>query len=140
MFSGKPASAISRFMQTLWKPFQPFYQRAIGQYIDILAKAYPYPVKVLGMFLKGFAGLSGVLFVLYLLILLGAFGLVPNRGELKAVQNYTASEVYSQDSILLGKFFLENRTNAEFEDLPEDLIHALVSTEDARFYSHDGVD
>ncbi|HNM29342.1 MAG TPA: transglycosylase domain-containing protein [Chitinophagales bacterium] len=127
-------------MQTLWKPFQPFYQRAIGQYIDILAKAYPYPVKVLGMFLKGFAGLSGVLFVLYLLILLGAFGLVPNRGELKAVQNYTASEVYSQDSILLGKFFLENRTNAEFEDLPEDLIHALVSTEDARFYTHDGVD
>lgn len=131
---------MQRWINAIWKPIQPYYQRAIGQYVDILAKAYPYPVKVMSAFLKGFAAVSGVLFVLYILILLGAFGLVPNKTALKEVKNYTASEVFSQDSVLLGKFFIQNRTNAEFEDLPDHLINALVATEDARFYSHDGVD
>lgn len=83
---------------------------------------------------------AGILFIMYVFILLGAFGLVPNKKKLKEVSNYTASEIYSQDSILLGKYFLENRTNVKFEDLPEHLIDALVSTEDARFYEHKGVD
>ncbi len=82
----------------------------------------------------------GFLFVLYILILIGAFGIVPSRTELKDVNNYTASEIYSQDSILLGKYFIQNRTNAKYADLPQYLIDALVATEDSRFYEHKGVD
>ncbi|MFI5171118.1 MAG: transglycosylase domain-containing protein [Chitinophagales bacterium] len=123
---------LSKLLHPLAKPFLP--------YIDLLNKAYPYPVKVFRIAFRSTMTLAGILFVLYIFILLGAFGLVPNKKELKAINNYTASEIYSQDSILLGKYFLENRTNVKFEDLPKHLIDALVATEDARFYEHKGVD
>jgi len=136
MFSG----SVNKFLSKIFRPFQPTYQRLLGKHIHVLNKAYPYPVKVFRISFKSFGVLAGFLFVLYLFILLGAFGLVPDRKELKEINNYTASEIYSQDSLLLGKYFLQNRTNAEFEDLPDHLINALVSTEDSRFYEHNGVD
>ncbi len=41
----------------------------------------------------------------------------------------------------LGKFYLDdNRTPVEFEDLPENLVNALVATEDERYYEHSGID
>lgn len=140
MLSGKVFAYPRRWLNALWKPIQPFYQRYIGRYINLLEQVYPFPVKVMRAGLQAFGAIAGLLFVLYLLILIGAFGLVPNKTELKGIKNYTASEVYGQDSVLLGKFFIQNRTNAEFADLPDHLINALVSTEDARFYEHDGVD
>lgn len=134
---------LGRFKAILdkaWKPLQPHYERFIGRYIRILNNAYPYPVKVARITLRSAGAVAGALFILYLLIIIGAFGIVPDKGELREVKNYTASEIYGQDSVLLGKFFIENRTNAEFTDLPDHLISALVSTEDARFYDHKGVD
>ena len=128
------------FLSKIFRPFAPTYQKLLGKHIDVLNEAYPYPVKVFRIGFRSFGALAGCLFVLYLFILIGAFGLVPNRNELKEIKNYTASEIYSQDSVLLGKYFLQNRTNAEFEDLPDHLINALVSTEDSRFYEHSGVD
>ena len=70
----------------------------------------------------------------------GAFGKIPSKENLQEVQNETASLVYSSDQLLLGKFFAENRTNIEFNELPTELVHALVATEDARFFEHEGVD
>lgn len=70
----------------------------------------------------------------------GAFGPLPDKEELKDLSNATATLVYSSDQKMIGKIFDENRTNTSFEDLPEGLLHALVATEDARFYDHDGVD
>lgn len=140
MLSGRLSKLYDATVGRLWKPIQPYYQRFIGKYVDILETAYPYPVKVFRISMRSAGALACVLFVMYLLILVGAFGIVPNKTALKEVKNYTASEVYGQDSVLLGKFFIENRTNAEFTDLPEHLINALVATEDARFYEHDGVD
>lgn len=140
MNSGRIKNAVNKLLQPVIRPFIPFYQKYIGHYIAILNKAYPYPVKVFRIGLRSAGALAGVLFVLYLLILVGAFGLVPTHTELKEINNYTASEIYSQDSILLGKYFIQNRTNAEFKDLPDHLINALVATEDARFYEHKGVD
>lgn len=127
-------------MHRLWSPVQPYYQRYAGKYFDLLAEAYPYPVKVFRISLRTGGIFFACLFVLYLLILSGAFGIVPGKKSLAEVQNYTATEIYGQDSVLLGKYFLENRTNAEYTDLPNHLVHALVATEDARFYTHDGVD
>ncbi|MEM6726310.1 MAG: transglycosylase domain-containing protein, partial [Bacteroidota bacterium] len=87
---------------------------------------------------------GGSLFMLvwcfYLSVLFGAFGKLPSVASLRKVKNPVASEVYAADGSLLGRYYLENRTNKDFEDLPPYLINALVSTEDARFYRHDGVD
>ena len=76
----------------------------------------------------------------YLAVLWGAFGKVPDKATIQNFRNNTASEVYSADSVLLGKYYLQERTNAEFEELPEHLIQSLVATEDVRFYKHGGVD
>ncbi len=51
-----------------------------------------------------------------------------------------ASEIYSADGALLGKYFYENRSILEFQELSPKLIQTLVATEDERFYSHNGVD
>ncbi|MBR9922960.1 MAG: penicillin-binding protein [Bacteroidetes bacterium] len=87
--------------------------------------------------------LAGGLFLLLLfvsLVYFGAFGKVPTYGDLREIQNYNASEVYSEDGTLLGKYYIENRTNADFEELSPFLIQALVATEDARFFDHHGID
>jgi len=79
-------------------------------------------------------------FVFSLSVYQGFFGPVPTYGELSEIQNHTASEVYTEDEILLGKYYIENRINADFEEISPDLIAALVATEDARFFQHRGVD
>jgi len=76
----------------------------------------------------------------YFTILMGFFGKIPSKEELKAIKNPISSEILAADGSLLGKFYIENRTNTSYEDLPEHLIKALVATEDARFYKHNGVD
>ena len=56
-----------------------------------------------------------LLFLLFVgLTLLGTFGEMPDRDEIRKVSNYTASEVYSADNYLLGRYYLENRTNTQF--------------------------
>ncbi len=84
--------------------------------------------------------LTGFFMLLLILTSLGAFGRVPGKSDLKKIQNYTASEVYSADNYLLGRYYVENRTNTAIEEVPEFLIKALIATEDARFYSHRGTD
>jgi penicillin-binding protein 1A len=76
----------------------------------------------------------------FILLFSGGFGSIPNEKELKDIQNESASLVYASDGSLIGKFFEENRTNLAYDSLPENLINALIATEDARFYEHEGVD
>jgi len=68
------------------------------------------------------------------------FGHLYSKSELKDFKNESASIVVSDDGTLIGKFFDENRTNVEFEDLPSFLVDALVATEDVRYFKHGGVD
>jgi penicillin-binding protein 1A len=70
----------------------------------------------------------------------GAFGKLPEKEDLKAISHYLASEVYSADSALLGRYYFENRSPVYFEDISPQFIHALLATEDARFFEHNGVD
>lgn len=81
-----------------------------------------------------------LVFLFYLLVNWGLFGKLPTESELLRVQNHTASEIFSVDEKLLGRYFIQNRTNAELEEVPEHLAQALVATEDARFYEHKGID
>ncbi len=76
----------------------------------------------------------------YFAVLWGFFGSVPDTTDILNYQNNTASEVYSSDGVLLGKYYLQERTNVSFDKLPNHLIDALVATEDVRFYQHQGID
>lgn len=85
-------------------------------------------------------GLIILMFGFYLMVLWGVFGSIPKQEELANIQNYTASEIYSSDKVLLGKYYIENRTHVPLEDISPQLVQALIATEDARFYEHAGVD
>ena len=80
-------------------------------------------------------------FLVFLLASWGAFGEMPTFERLENPQTNLATEIISADGKTLGKFYLDdNRTPVAFEDLPENLVQALVATEDARYYSHSGID
>ena len=87
-------------------------------------------------FILGILGIVG----LFGMVRFGLFGKLPSAAQLERIQNPIASEVYSVDGVLLGKYYYFNRTNIAFKDIPENLIHALIATEDERFYHHNGVD
>ncbi|MEM9991013.1 MAG: transglycosylase domain-containing protein, partial [Bacteroidota bacterium] len=70
----------------------------------------------------------------------GNFGVLPTTAELQNIQNYNASEIYDHQEKLLGKYFIENRADIAYEDIAPAVIHALVATEDARFFEHEGID
>ena len=68
------------------------------------------------------------------------FGHLYSKKELKLFKNETASLVWSDDGEIIGKYFAKNRTNIKYEQLPKQLINALIATEDARYFEHEGVD
>ncbi len=83
--------------------------------------------------------LSPILLLAVLLYIASSSNL-PDTVALANPKTNLATEVISSDGFVLGKFFLENRTNVEFEELSPYLINGLVATEDERFYDHAGID
>lgn len=97
----------------------------------------PFLVWFWGLFIAGLA----TAFVVIWLITEGVLGYLPPLEELQNPKNSFASEVISADMQSLGRYYrYENRVGVEYTDLSPDLIHALVATEDVRFYEHTGVD
>jgi len=82
--------------------------------------------------------ISFALFIL--LVFAGAFGRIPTKQDLSSIRNPVASEVLASDGSFLGRYYIENRTNASIDEIPAHLIDALVATEDARFFKHKGID
>jgi penicillin-binding protein 1A len=68
------------------------------------------------------------------------FGPLPTFDQLENPQNNLATEIISSDSVVIGKYFFENRTSAVREDIPQQFINALLSTEDIRYRDHSGID
>lgn len=68
------------------------------------------------------------------------FGYSPTLKDLKEPPISIASEIYTADSVLIGKFYRENRVPVAFEQIPQNAIDALIATEDIRFYKHNGID
>ncbi len=73
-------------------------------------------------------------------IYLGYWGKIPTTKELTEIQQSKATEVWSADGKLLGKYYTTDRQPIPFESFPKHLLNALVATEDTRFYEHSGVD
>ena len=71
---------------------------------------------------------------------LGLFGGMPDLIRMENPKNELASEVYSMDGILLGKYFRENRSPVTYQEISPNVINALITTEDIRFYDHSGID
>lgn len=80
--------------------------------------------------------------VFFLLFVLGVrlFADLPDTDELQNPKTLLATEVYSSDMKVIGKYYAENRTNVKFKDISPNVVNALVATEDARFFEHSGVD
>ena len=73
-------------------------------------------------------------------VYIGIFGSLPNKKELAATSNQEAAQVISSDSIIIGKYFSQNRTNITWNQVPDHLKNALIATEDKRFFTHNGYD
>ncbi|MBY0425013.1 MAG: penicillin-binding protein, partial [Cytophagales bacterium] len=71
---------------------------------------------------------------------LGLFGGMPPLAALENPKSELASELYSSDYVLLGKYFRYNRTPVTYEEISPNLINALLATEDIRFEEHSGID
>lgn len=68
------------------------------------------------------------------------FGYSPSYADIKKPAQRVGSELYTADGILIGRYFKENRTPVEFNQISPSVINALVATEDVRFYNHWGID
>jgi penicillin-binding protein 1A len=68
------------------------------------------------------------------------FGYSPNRTDIQMPILNTASELYTADSLLIGTYFKENRSLVTYDSISENVIDALIATEDIRFFKHSGVD
>jgi len=87
------------------------------------------------------AALVGVVIVLFIFsIHLGLFGKLPSEKVLKNIEHQQASKIVDMNGEQVGYLFRVYRSNVEFDELPDHLIAALLSTEDARFYNHNGID
>ena len=97
--------------------------------------------KKISIFLLKIAGVFFLLLCLFFLVVyFGFLGDVPTSGQLEKIKKAQASEVFSADGKLLGKYYIENRSNVRFNEISPNVIKALVATEDSRFYKHRGID
>jgi len=89
------------------------------------------------VFLVGVLGATSIFFMASA----GVFGDMPDFEQLENPQTNLATEIISSDGETLAKLYLsDNRTPIAYEELPQNIIDALIATEDARYYSHAGID
>ena len=134
-------TATERALQTarrLWAPVGKALMKAVRWYVG-LYRQRPWYVKTL----SALASLV-IAFILYLgavdVNFLGLFGKSPSMKTIMNTRPAQASEIYSADGVMIGKFFSENRTPVTYDEVNPVFWHALVDTEDERFYRHFGID
>ncbi|MDG1398335.1 MAG: transglycosylase domain-containing protein [Polaribacter sp.] len=81
-----------------------------------------------------------ILVLLFFTAASGGLGDLPTFEELENPQSNLATEVISADGVTIGKYAKENRTPVNYKELPQNIVNALVATEDERFYEHSGID
>ena len=91
-------------------------------------------------FWKIFVLAWGLLLIFILMVNFGVFGKLPSLAELENPSMLSSSEIYAADGTLMGKYYLKDRTNIKYQDISQNVVKALVATEDERFYQHSGID
>ena len=126
---------IKRFLQWSWKKakaFWPWYKNLYQ------GKAW-YTKALIGFvsFIVAFFLYLGAVDINFLWL----FGKSPGYfSGILDPQTSQASEIYSADGVLIGKYFNENRTPVKYEEVNPAFFKALIDTEDERFYKHFGID
>ncbi|HET9057633.1 MAG TPA: transglycosylase domain-containing protein [Chitinophagaceae bacterium] len=82
----------------------------------------------------------GFLLLIILITNWGLFGKLPSLADLENPSASLASEVIASDGTVMGKYYLQDRSNVEYRDISPNVINALIATEDERFYRHSGID
>ncbi len=136
-------SPIFTFLSPYFKPLNDKYLSAtlpIRNWHQKLSDSSPF----LGLSTKWVYKIFRYLFLFLLLLIflsiLGVFGHMPSKTELKNIENSNTTEIYSVDSVLIGKFYIENRTEIGLESISPYVITALLGVEDKRFFEHSGID
>jgi len=98
--------------------------------------------KTVRIFWRIFFGGFAAFVLLLILANYGVFGKMPTLTELENPSILQASEVYSEDGTIMGKYYRENgnRSVVKYRDISKHIVDALIATEDKRFYSHSGID
>ena len=126
--------AVARVASSIWSATRRF-----GSWYKGLYKGKKWYVKTAAAIVT-----MMVLLVLYLgavdINFLWLFGKSPGISQIKNPVSNQASEIYSADGVLLGKFFNENRQPVKYEDVNPEFWRALIDTEDERFFHHKGID
>lgn len=123
-----------KFIRNIWKGIRGFFPWYVRLY-----KGRPWYTKTaLGIVstIVAFFIYLGMVDVNFLWL----FGKSPGFMEIKTPPTFAASEIYSADSMLIGKYFKQNRTPVQYNQVSPVFWTALVDTEDERFYSHHGID
>jgi penicillin-binding protein 1A len=101
-------------------------------------RSYKKPIRLLWILF-----ISGILSLFFLFggAALGWYGPMPDLQQLENPNTNLASQIISSDGVTLGKYYFnDNRTPITFEQLPTNMVNALIATEDERFYEHAGID
>lgn len=111
----------------IWRILREYYHR-----VDLYYKTHPKQRKwsIVGACLVGPP----------LLLLLVVWIEIPGKRALRNIRNQLPSEIYTADSVLIGRFYVQDRTEVAYDQIAPVAINALVATEDIRFYQHDGID
>ncbi|EAQ39596.1 penicillin-binding protein 1A [Dokdonia sp. MED134] len=96
--------------------------------------------KYISWFWRLFVGGIALVVLVFLLASWNAFGELPTFEELENPESNLATKIISVDGKQLGTYYNENRTPVKYEQLPQNLVDALVATEDERYYDHSGID
>jgi penicillin-binding protein 1A len=65
---------------------------------------------------------------------------LPSLATLEHYDPMLATRIYSADGKLLTELYMQNRQEIRLEQVPENMIQAVISTEDRRFFEHWGFD
>lgn len=123
-----------RIIKNLWRAITGFFPWYANLY-----KGRPWYTKTL-------LGITSfiVAFFIYLgmvdINLFWLFGKSPGFSEIQTPPTFSASIIYSSDSVMIGKYFKQNRMPIRYDEVNPSFWQALVDTEDERFYSHHGID
>lgn len=137
------ANPINKKLQAVFSPFTT----PIKNFVAPVTTAYSnfktsYPLAGNGVSILLWCFKWGIIALMALIVLttFGLFGDIPSRDEIHSIENANSTEIYTSDSVMIGKFFIENRTEISLEKISPYLITALLAVEDKRFFEHSGID
>lgn len=136
-------SPISRPVADFFAPYQTKWRQLIhpvSHAWQVYASRNPRESKIISWIYRFIKWTFILVFLLILLVWFGAFGKVPSTEELKQIETANASQVYTSDGVMIGKYYTENRTTIKLDSISPYLITALLAIEDKRFFEHSGID